>query len=37
LTSLDFITADWNHLKTIFESKCAALIVEIGQIGLATK
>lgn len=33
----DFITADWNHLKTIAGAKRAAALIEIGQIGLGDR
>jgi soluble lytic murein transglycosylase-like protein len=33
----DFITADWNHLKTIPGAKRAAALIEIGQIGLGDR
>lgn len=33
----DFITADWNHLKTIGGAKRAAALIEIGQIGLGDR
>ena len=33
----DFITADWNHLKTLPGAKRAAALIEIGQIGLADR
>ncbi len=33
----DFITADWNHLKTVPGAKRAAALIEIGQIGLADR
>jgi soluble lytic murein transglycosylase-like protein len=29
----DFITADWNHLKTVAGARRAAALIEIGQIG----
>ncbi len=29
----DFITADWNHLKTVAGARRAAALMEIGQIG----
>nr|WP_310522421.1 lytic transglycosylase domain-containing protein [Polymorphobacter sp.] len=33
----DFITADWNFLKTLPGAKRAAALIEIGQIGLADR
>ncbi len=33
----DFITADWNHLKTVPGAKRAAALIEIGQIGLGDR
>ncbi|MEY2884355.1 MAG: hypothetical protein RL490_2079, partial [Pseudomonadota bacterium] len=33
----DFITADWNHLKTVPGARRAAALMEIGQIGLADR
>ena len=33
----DFITADWNYLKTVGGAKRAAALIEIGQIGLADR
>lgn len=33
----DFITADWNHLRTFKGARRAAALVEIGQIGLADR
>ena len=33
----DFITADWNHLKTIDGARRAAALIEIGQIGLGDR
>ncbi len=33
----DFITADWNHLKTIPGAKRAAALIEIGQVGLGDR
>ncbi len=33
----DFITADWNHLKTVAGAKRAAALIEIGQIGLGDR
>jgi soluble lytic murein transglycosylase len=33
----DFITADWNHLKTIAGARRAAALIEIGQIGLGDR
>jgi soluble lytic murein transglycosylase-like protein len=33
----DFITADWNHLKTKPGARRAAALVEIGQLGLADR
>ncbi len=33
----DFITADWNHLKTLGGARRAAALIEIGQIGLGDR
>jgi soluble lytic murein transglycosylase-like protein len=33
----DFITADWNHLKSIAGARRAAALIEIGQIGLGDR
>ncbi len=33
----DFITADWNYLKSLPGAKRAAALIEIGQIGLADR
>ncbi len=33
----DFITADWNHLKTLPGAKRAAALIEIGQLGLGDR
>jgi soluble lytic murein transglycosylase-like protein len=33
----DFITADWNHLKSIPGARRAAALIEIGQIGLGDR
>jgi len=33
----DFITADWNHLKSFKGARRAAALMEIGQIGLADR
>ena len=33
----DFITADWNHLKTVAGARRAAALIEIGQIGLGDR
>jgi soluble lytic murein transglycosylase-like protein len=33
----DFITADWNHLRTFAGARRAAALVEIGQLGLADR